>query len=97
MRGILRRRRADQNVAHIPSRDRIKQPARARLSATLALGQRHRRAEPRQPGIEHDQIAEPDADAAEAHGEARRLAFRQNQYRARLAQTSAQTAHTNPV
>ena len=45
-------------------------------------------AEPRDAGIEHDQIVERDADAAEPHGKPRRLAFRQHQRAAGLAQAA---------
>ncbi len=49
-------------------------------------------AEPRQPGIEHHQIGQLDADAAETHGETGRLALRQHQRGAGLRQPRAQAA-----
>ena len=53
-----------------------------------ALGQRDRVAEPRDAGIEHDQIVERDADAAEAHRQSGRFAARQHQRAAGLRQAA---------
>ena len=88
--GVLRRRRAEQHVADIPGGDRIHQPARRRLvpaSSTRSI-ERHRRAEPREAGIEHHQIGERDADAAEPHRQARHFALRQHQRRRRPARAA---------
>ena len=90
---VLRRRRAEQHVADVPGGDRLHQPARLRARShrgAPSLDQRHRRAEPRNAGIEHHQIGEPDADAAKAHRETRRLALRAARARRRLASAARQ-------
>ena len=96
-RRILRWRRADQDIADIPGGCSVEQPARAGVRLPLALDQRHRRAEPRQCGIEHHQIRQLDTDAAEPHGKARRFAGRQHQLSAHLRQPRAQPADTDFV
>ena len=62
-----------------------------------ALGERHRGAEPRQPGIERDEIAELHADAAEPHGEARHFARRQHQRPAGLLEPRGEAAGADLV
>ena len=50
-----------------------------------ALGERQRHAAARETRVEHGEIGELHADAAERHGKTGRLAFRKRQRRARLA------------
>src|SRR5262249_39890143 len=74
--GVLRRRRAEKDAAHVPGGDRVQQPACRRrvLAAQRALRERHGGPEPRQPGIERNEIVERHPDAAEADGEPRHFA-----------------------
>ena len=72
------------------ARDRIEQPARILRDVAFPLDQRYRRAHARESDIEHRQVAQFDADAAEPHGEPGRLALGQHQRRAGLRQPRAQ-------
>ena len=78
-RAVLRRRRADQHVADIPGGDRLHQPQRLRRRGAEMHVERRRRALARKAGIEHDQIGQFYADAAETDGQAGRFARRQHQ------------------
>ena len=95
---VVGRRRADQDVADVPGGDRIKQTARGMArSALSALAQLQRRTFAREPGIEHHEIGELDADAAEAHGEPRRPRHWATPARRRLGQPRAQAADADFV
>ena len=99
VRGVLRRRRADQDIADLPGRGLIHQPQRLARSSVARhdLAQRLGAAEPRQPGIELRQILQRDADAAETHGKARRFVLRQHQIAAGLLQPRRQPAGADAV
>ena len=66
MRAVLRRRRAEQDVADLPGRSLVHQPHRlARVPDIGDLAERLRRAEPRKTGVELSQILQRHTDAAE--------------------------------
>jgi hypothetical protein len=71
---------------------------RPRLHAVrAALDQRACGAEPRQPGIQHRQILQADADAAEPHCQAGRFACRKHERGTGLCQSRGQSRRANRI
>src|SRR5262249_38146846 len=91
---VLWRRRAEKDLADVPGGDRIQQPACRRrfLAARRALRERHRGAEPRQPGIERNEVVERHPDAAEADGEPWYFARGQHERSTRLLEPRGKAA-----
>ena len=96
---VFRRRRADQYVAHVPRRDRLHEscPRLVRLAGRRSARPAAARAQPRDAGVQHDQIGQLDADPAESDRKPRRLAFRQHQRGARLGEPRGQAARADLI
>ena len=91
--------RANEDVADIPGSDRIEQPARryGLCACNDAFGERHRVAAAGKTNVEHGQVGELDAKAAERHGKPGRLALRQHQGSAGLRDARVEAARSDAI